>query len=139
MGLYNMLFGVNPYAGAIIQALELDLESIPRFRDAHVTDRDDQTVVAIYTRMGGGNRGHWEFYDNSENEDDACACPGCRAVELTKHPLYLTDEDDDFDMTYATYYFTMPAGLQTPTSELIPEQMWQDMLNQHGPTKDQPN
>jgi len=27
---------------------------------------------------------------------------------LTRHPQYLSDADDDFDNTYATYYFSIP-------------------------------
>lgn len=130
MGLYNALFGVNPRASAIVEALNLDFDTIPRFRDAHIAERDGQPVVAVYTRMGAGNRGHWEFFNDEGKDDDDCACPGCRAIELTRHPLYLTDEDDDFDPTYATYYFAVPDGLNAPASKLLPEQLWQAMFNQ---------
>lgn len=38
-----------------------------------------------------------------------CACPGCTIEHrLPKHHLYLRDEDDDFDSTYATIYFRIP-------------------------------
>lgn len=41
-------------------------------------------------RTGGGNR---EDYPNAA---------------LTTHPLYLRDVDDDYDPTYAHYYFRIP-------------------------------
>jgi hypothetical protein len=38
-----------------------------------------------------------------------CACVGCTIqYRLRKHPLYITDRDDDFDCTYATIYFCIP-------------------------------
>jgi hypothetical protein len=58
-------------------------------------------VVAIYTRQGGGNRECWcDDYDNHEDY-----CLSANNEELTNHPNYLSDSDDDFDSTYATFYF----------------------------------
>ena len=38
-----------------------------------------------------------------------CACPGCTInYRLPAHPFYLSDQDDDFDCTYATIYFGLP-------------------------------
>ena len=38
-----------------------------------------------------------------------CACPGCTIeYRLPKHPNYIRDEDDEFDSTYATIYFSFP-------------------------------
>ncbi|MFJ4785061.1 hypothetical protein [Streptomyces sp. NPDC088794] len=65
-----------------------------RFRDAWVEKGDGGLpVIAIYTRNGGGNR---------ESYEDVIA-------GLQSHPLYLRDADDDFDSTYATFYFSTPA------------------------------
>jgi hypothetical protein len=67
-----------------------------RFRDAWVEKGDgNQPVIAIYTRNGGGNR---------ESYEDVIA-------GLQSHPLYLRDADDDFDSTYATFYFSTPDEL----------------------------
>lgn len=58
-------------------------------------------VYAIETRQGGGNRDC--FCDDESNHES-----GCLAVnneEMQSHPDYLMDRDDDFDSTYATFYF----------------------------------
>lgn len=89
MSLYNMLFGMNPDTDKILSVLSLDKDEIERFRDCGVNEAKGQ--IWIYTRTGGGNR---EDYPNEI---------------LTSHPNYLYDEDDDFDSTYATYYFSIPA------------------------------
>ena len=123
MGLYNSLFGVNPQYSEILTSLKLTVEQIPRFRDAYLTERNGKQVVAIHTRMGGGNRGHWDW-DSDSNAGPNCGCSGCRAqYGLSAHPLYLTDEDDDFDSTYATYYFEMPAVLSGKNSP-TPAEKW---------------
>lgn len=88
MSLYNMLFGKNPNTTTILAALNLREGMIERFRDVWLDE--DENHIVIYTRTGGGNR---EYYPNKV---------------LTSHPLYIRDEDDDFDSTYAKYYFAMP-------------------------------
>lgn len=58
-------------------------------------------VVVLNTRQGGGNRECW--CNDEENHD-----PGCLYLnneELESHPDYVGDEDDDFDSTYASFYF----------------------------------
>lgn len=43
----------------------------------------------------------------------ACACVGCtQEYRLPAHPLYLFDQDDDFDCTYCTNYFSLPAEFE---------------------------
>jgi hypothetical protein len=38
-----------------------------------------------------------------------CDCVGCIAqYRLPTHPLYIRDKDDNFDCTYATFYFKVP-------------------------------
>jgi hypothetical protein len=86
--MYNMLFGKNPDTKTILSALSLTELDVERFRDCWIDGKEDKIV--IYTRTGGGNR---EDYPNSA---------------LVNHPLYLYDEDDDFDPTYAYYYFAIP-------------------------------
>lgn len=42
-------------------------------------------------------------------DSEECGCYGCVITyRLPKHPLYLSDEDDDYDCTYATIYFRIP-------------------------------
>lgn len=58
-------------------------------------------VVQVSTRQGGGNRECW--CDDYDNHDDYCLSQN--NDELTSHPNYLSDEDDDFDSTYADFYY----------------------------------
>lgn len=45
-------------------------------------------------------------------DSDGCACPGCTIqYRLRKHPLYVTDRDDEFDSTYATIFFRAPDAI----------------------------
>lgn len=86
MSLYNMLFGKNPNTEVLLAILGLKEADVQRFRDCGFDDKG----IYIYTRTGGGNR---EGYPNEK---------------LTSSPYYLSDTDDDFDCTYATYYFKFP-------------------------------
>jgi hypothetical protein len=88
MSMYNLVFGMNPASNVILATLGLNQADTGRFRDCFVTNGE----IAIYTRNGGGNR---ESYQPIIDE-------------LAKHPCYLRDEDDDFDSTYATFYFRFP-------------------------------
>lgn len=95
MSLYNLLFGMNPNTEILLAIIGLKQADIERYRDCGFTDDG----IYVYTRTGGGNR---EDYPNEK---------------LTSNEYYLRDQDDDFDCTYATYYFKFP------------EQIRQDCLN----------
>lgn len=88
LGLYNMVFGQNPASDAILATLGLTRNDVGRFRDCFISDGE----IAVYTRNGGGNR---EAYQDA-------------LEQLSQHPCYLRDEDDDFDCTYCTVYFRFP-------------------------------
>jgi hypothetical protein len=90
MSLYNMVNGVNPLAEFLLSAINLDLASIPRFRDVWLST--DLASVVVLTRTGGGNREDYEV----EN------------AAMAAHPGYLGDADDDFDSTFAKFRYTMP-------------------------------
>jgi hypothetical protein len=62
----------------------------PRFRDCYLSD--DEEHIEIFTRVGGGNR-----EDYAEEIE-----------KLHSMPTYVSDEDDDFDYTYATFTFGVP-------------------------------
>lgn len=85
MSLYNIMFGENPASEAILATLGLSPTDCGRFRDCFIAKGE----IAVYTRNGGNNR-----------ED-------CMP-DFSQHPNYLRDEDDDFDSTYATIYFSFP-------------------------------
>jgi len=91
-GLYNALFGWNPACVLLAPMLtdENPQQFFPRFRDCYLSD--DKDHIEIFTRVGGGNR---EYYAD-EIED------------LRSMPTYVSDEDDDFDCTYATFTFGVP-------------------------------
>jgi len=97
MSMYNMIHGYNPLAGVLMKILDVTPNKIPRFRDCYF----DGEHIVIYTRTGGGNR---EFYDepNEDNKD------GPWNSDLRQLPGYVRDGDDDFDSTYASFYFSVP-------------------------------
>lgn len=88
MSLYNMIFGRNAQSDLLLAVIGLKQVDVERFRDVHL--EDDGKIIAIYTRTGGYNR---EDYPQ---------------VALYRSPLFRSTEDDDFDSTYATFYFNTP-------------------------------
>lgn len=116
MSLYNMIHGVNPAAFFVLPMLGKHPDEYPRFRDcwteAHellpdgplgftlATKADaasPKDAIYVYTRVGGNNR---------EGYEDGIA-------EMRAHPQYLRDYDDDFDSTFATFVFAVPAEWRT--------------------------
>lgn len=131
MTLYNMLFGENPFADVLLGVLDLNKKDVGRFRNIYVNNQEE---ICVYTRNGGGNRQHWS-YDLAKNKEggDDCSCPGCIITHrLPKHPLYLRDEDDNFDNTYATIYFRIPDDLKEVLSRIsedqTPEEKWKTFI-----------
>lgn len=99
--LYNMLFGKNTATPVILAILGLKEQDVERFRNCSI----NESGITIYTRTGGGNR---KDYPNEK---------------LTSNPCYICDEDDDFDSTYATYYFNFPPELKDDTVKLTNPEM----------------
>jgi len=91
MSLYNAIFGRNLHTELILSLLELRESDIERFRDCSI-DFENNHII-ILARTGGGNR------ENYPNE------------KLVSHPCYVSDHDDEFDSTYAIYYFNFPEDL----------------------------
>ena len=89
MSLYNMVNGFNPACLFFMPMLGRKQDEYPRFRDCFLSD--DEEHIAIYTRVGGGNRN----------------C-GFGEEELYKDPNFVRTYDDDFDSTYGTYEFNVP-------------------------------
>src|SRR5678809_1375157 len=88
---YNLVHGENGLASVLLIALGLTRETIPRYRDCWW----DGKFICVHTRTGGGNR---EAYEEQNDQ--------LRHVDGFSH-----DEDDSFDCTYATFYFTPSASL----------------------------
>jgi hypothetical protein len=83
-----MLFGMNPDSDKILSVLGKTKADFGRFRDVYIEDG----YIVVFTRCGGGNRDDYEDVF-SEMED---------------HPWFAYEEDDDFDCTYARFYFKIP-------------------------------
>lgn len=127
MTMYNMMFGQNPLSEIILASLGLTKRDVGRFRDCYVAEGK----IVVYTRNGGGNRECW----NQDKDDGECNCPGCTInFKLPKHPFYISDEDDEFDSTYASIYFKFPeeyaAGLAALDSGETwdPDKRWLDLI-----------
>lgn len=95
MSLYNMINGVNPCAFFVLPMLGKHPDEYPRFRDCFLEDEEHPECndhIHVYTRTGGGNR------ESYEAENDA----------MTAMPEFVTDFDDSFDCTYASWVFSVP-------------------------------
>lgn len=122
MSLYNMLFGSNPAGAMILQTLGLTPGDVGRYRDCYVEKSPGgQYRIVVHTRNGGGNR------DDYQDVFD----------ELSRHPLYRGDEDDDFDCTYADIYFSLPdeygdelRALADRQEFVKPSEKWAALLEQ---------
>ena len=109
MSLYNMLFGINSAAPVLLKILNLTVDEVPRFRDCFI----DGDKIVIHTRTGGGNR---DFYDSEqscrkcypERWIDDTPPVGPWNTALTGNEFYIKDEDDEYDSTYANFYFRFP-------------------------------
>lgn len=88
MSLYNSLNGFNPACVLIMPMLGRKEEEYPRFRDCFVTDEGN---IAIYTRVGGGNRNCGYGEENLYDDEN-----------------FLETYDDDSDSTYGIYEFKVP-------------------------------
>ena len=105
-----MINGYNPACLLILPMLGRKQEDYPRFRDCYVPDENN---IAIYTRVGGGNRncgfGEEALYDD-EN--------------------FIKTYDDEFDETYATYEFKVPDRWKNDFDKILNSKM-SDVSNEY--------
>lgn len=87
MSLYNLLFGKNPHSALLLAVIGLRENDVERLRDVSFTEGK----IEVYTRTGGGNR---EDYPN---------------LTMRRAPGWEGSVDDDFDCTYCTDTFAVPA------------------------------
>lgn len=110
-GLYNVLFGENgSQKDFLFTILGKTTGDFGRYRDIYVTE----THIVVHTRNGGGNRDDYEYVFD----------------EMSEHPLYAYDEDDDFDCTYANIYFNHPTEhidvlKEMAKGTITPSERWQ--------------
>lgn len=95
MSLYKLVMGMSPVAGVVLTVLGLSAEDIGRFRDTFVKVEDGVPLLGVYARIGGSYREAYQWVFDA----------------LSKHELYLRDEDAEHDSTYATIWFKAPANL----------------------------
>ncbi len=114
MSLYNMVFGMNPDSGKLLEILGKTQGDFGRFRNVYMEDG----YIVVHTRNGGGNR---------EDYEDVFE-------EMSMHPWYSHDQDDDFDCTYANIYFKLPEDeklmviLRGIDAGKNPSQQWGELL-----------
>lgn len=115
MSLYNMLFGENASQKEFLfSLLGKTSGDFGRYRDIYVTDEH----IVVHTRCGGGNR---------EDYEDVFE-------EMSSHPLYDYDQDDDFDCTYADIYFRHPEQYRDLLKEMAvgtvtPSEKWKILFD----------
>lgn len=137
MNLYNVVHGENKFANILLASLGFSSKTeIPKYRDCWY----DGKFIVVYTRTGSGNR---DYYDSEESCREHYPADfmmpekeppkGPWNSELRNNSYYLEDEDDDFDSTYAKFYFTVPNSIK----DLIPDievqslstrQRWEDFM-----------
>lgn len=121
MGLYDIVMGDGRQRerGALLLQI-LGGPAVARFRDAWVEKgADGEPVIAIYTRQGGGNRQC--YCGENDREHVPAQCYAACNEELARHPLYVRDADDDFDSTYATFWFRLPGTLHADVRQALTE------------------
>lgn len=151
MSLYNLLHGMNPLADLYLAMLGLTRNDVPRFRDVYLYERKNGEGygIAVHTRTGGGNRDMYEheeaarsnypeYFDGSDTEPR-----GPWNADLRRSAHFLYDEDDDFDCTYATFFYAVPPAFREQVNELValggqtdvPADAWQRLFSKLGALK----
>ena len=139
-GLYNMLFGQHANADQLLALLGLTPNDIPRYRSCYW----DGEHIVIHTRTGGGNRDYYEseescrdYYPEYFTESESPSGPWNE--DLRAVPGYIRDQDDDFDSTYADFFYAPPAealeALKSLPAEMPPSEQWQKLFEKLGVNK----
>lgn len=129
MSMYSMIFGESEVADSLLGLLGLAKSDFYRYRDCYLADGPNgRKRIAVYTRGGGGNRECFCENGDAEHSDD-CVVP--KQESNRSHPLYDSDEDDEFDCTYATFYFRVPdeSEVATIATEPTRNEQWLRFLN----------
>lgn len=121
-----MLFGINDLTPFLLSVLGIKQEDIPRFRDCFL----NEGYIVIHTRTGGGNREYYD-YPNDDNQE------GPWNSTLRDNEYYISDNDDEFDCTYANFYFRFPneyrsdlEALEAGNESYTPSERWQMLFEE---------
>lgn len=98
--MYNEIKKPNINAGIVVIMSGVDVNNIPRFRDAWFTN--DGKNMIILTRTGGSNASKYE----SENE----------MMRNTNN--YISDFDDDYDNTFRHFRYSVPEEISDDVTEV---------------------
>lgn len=101
MSMFNLMMGVNPFAGLLLKILGFTqpAEQIPRLRDCYV---DSEGYVVVLTRTGGGNRAEY----TAENQ------------ALASRAGFVSSTDWEIDSTYAEWRYNAPEEHSTLVLQL---------------------
>ena len=103
---------MNPDVKQILALLGKSEAHFGRFRNVFI----DEDFIVVHTRNGGDNREDYEYVFE----------------EMSKHPWYSHDEDDDYDCTYANIFFKVPESFQKELQNFNqgsdPQKQWQALL-----------
>jgi hypothetical protein len=118
MTMFDMVIGESPAANQLLEALGITKWKVARYRSCWL----EEGRICLHTRTGGGNR---EFFESEESRGTAYArefdvdpnnvtrdfeCyyhTDLRAIEG-----FIEDSDDDYDSTYANFYYEIPKALE---------------------------
>lgn len=129
MSLYNLLFGQHSNASDLLKLLGITEHDVPRYRSCYWNG----THIVIHTRTGGGNR---DFYENEESCRDNYPeyfegeepPSGPWNDDLRAISGYVEDRDDDFDCTYADFFYEPPSealeALKNVPADMSPTDQW---------------
>ena len=103
---------MNPDSDQLLHLLNKTKDEFGRFRNVYVQDN----YIVVHTRCGGGNR---EYYEDMFDD-------------ISNHPWYSHNQDDDFDCTYADIFFEVPHDVREVLSTLdkghLPTEQWASFL-----------
>lgn len=124
--LYKRMFDGTAPTDIVLAAIGLSIDNIPRFRNLTLSKNTGHVVIR--TRTGGGNR---DFYQSEELyrenypedfEEGNTAYTGPWNDDLMQNPNYVSNEDDNFDNTYAYFFFQFPAEYASDLKAIAEEQ-----------------
>jgi len=126
MGLYNIVFGHNPFGDVLLKLLGFKQRPL-RYRDALLEVEEDKVLIKVLCRQGGGNR------------ECACwkkPCKECNNTgvsdyqrnneEIATMLYWISDKDTPYDTTYNIHIFDITSHPQLEHLEPLIELARQD-------------